>query len=67
MNNLTTQIMYEGEPIPEKVIQIATEYNLYPKDLDWHVEAIHGWERHDAHYNAAIYEAARCLIDGGCE
>lgn len=56
-----------GEPIPDEVIQVAELYKLNPKDLDWHVEAIHGWEPHDLRYFEAVYQAAECLAEGGCE
>jgi hypothetical protein len=67
MNDLARKILYEGEPIPDKVIQVAEEYKLDPKDLDWHVEAIHGWERHDNGYDTQVTFAAECLANGGCE
>lgn len=60
--------MYYEEPlIDSRVQEYADTYGLDAKELDWHLEAIHGWEPHDRDYVDMIPQAARCLIEGGCE
>ncbi len=56
-----------GEPLPPAVIDVATEHRIDPHTLDWHVEAVHGWEPHDVGYPDRVVEAATCLASGGCE
>jgi len=56
-----------GEPLPDEVIDTAAERGIDPHALDWHVEAIHGWEPHDVGYRRAVGIAADCLAAGGCE
>lgn len=50
------------------VAAVAAKYGIPADDLDWHLEAVHGWEPHDAGYPDAIEAVARChLIWGaGC-
>lgn len=55
-----------AEPLPSVVDTVADLCGLDRRDLDWHVEAVHGWESHDAGYDAAVTAAARCLVEGGC-
>ena len=36
--------------------------------LDWHVEAIHGWETHDEGFvERGLAGAVSCLLQGGCD
>ncbi len=56
-----------GEPLPEAVIDLAASHRIDPHALDWHVEAVHGWEPHDADYRTHVTAAVACLLDGGCE
>lgn len=57
----------DPEPYPVCVYYIADLTGLDPKNLNWHVEAIHGWEPHDVGYRAAVVTAAGCLLAGGCK
>lgn len=54
-----------AEPWPEQVILVAIASGLDPRDLDWHVEAVHGAEPHDKGYGVAVVRAAVCMLDGG--
>ncbi len=56
-----------GEPLPEAVINTAADRGVEPHALNWHVEAVHGWEPHDAGYDDHVVAAAECLAAGGCE
>lgn len=56
-----------GEPLPVDVIDVAAARGGEPHALDWHVEAVHGWEPHDTGYRERVGEAADCLLAGGCE
>jgi hypothetical protein len=56
-----------GEPLPPAVIAVAAECGADPHALDWHVEAVHGWEPHNTGYAEAVAAAADCLAGGGCE
>jgi hypothetical protein len=56
-----------GEPLPQAVIDVAAARGIDPHALDWHVEAIHGWEPHDVGYRDRVGEAVDCLAAGGCE
>jgi hypothetical protein len=56
-----------GEPLPQPVIDVAAARGIDPHTLDWHVEAVHGWEPHDLGYRDRVGEAAGCLAAGGCE
>lgn len=61
---------YEGDGTPiydESVIVTAVRRGVDPEILDWHVEAVHGWEPHDTGYASAVEQAADCLQEGGCE
>lgn len=59
-------IMAFGEPLASEVADIAAELGLDPHELDWHVEAVHGWEPHDEGYTSGVRCAADCLRAGGC-
>jgi hypothetical protein len=48
--NDAMQIMLHGEPRPPEVTAVAEVLGLDPGELDWHVEAEHGWEPHDEGY-----------------
>lgn len=52
---------------PPDVMQIAARHGLRAKDLDWHVEAVHGWGSDRRGYREAVEQAALCMLDGGCE
>lgn len=52
-----------GEPLFPEVIATAKLYEIDPHDLDWHVEAIHGWEPHDTGYKLQVESAAECMLD----
>ncbi len=65
--NLGLQIRNWGEPLYPEVIDAAVRHRLDPHALDRHVEAVHGWEPHDAGYAEAVELAAQCLLSGGCE
>lgn len=56
-----------GEPLPEEVVAVAATNGLDPHVLADHVEAVYGWEPHDAVYGTAVSTAAFCLASGGCE
>lgn len=58
---------YDVEPLPSAVIRVAAQRGVDPHALDQHVEAIHGWEPHDAGYGDHVAAAADCLLAGGCE
>lgn len=53
---------WQDGDIPHVVSAIADFCNLDPKELDWHVEALHGWESHDEGYAEAVWRAASCLL-----
>jgi hypothetical protein len=59
--------MYEEPAIDPRVTAYAAEHGLDEGALDWHVEAVHGWERHDTGYEEAVVQSAACLTRGGCE
>lgn len=44
----------------ERVVVYAEAHGLDVGELDWHLEAFHGWERHDRGYAEAIPFAANC-------
>jgi hypothetical protein len=46
--------------VDDRVVAYAQKHNLNPYRLDWHLEAGHGWERHDRGYEEAIPDAANC-------
>lgn len=57
----------DPEPLALELYYIAQMTGLDPEALDWHVEAIHGWEKHDQGYRKALVEAAGCLVNNtGC-
>lgn len=60
-------IMGHGEPLPAVVADTAAATGVDPHTLDWHVEAVHGWEPHDPRYGDHVRAAAECLLAGGCE
>lgn len=51
-------------PLPEAVIEVAAATGVDPHELDWHVEAEHGWEPHDPGYADRVAEAAVCIQEG---
>lgn len=56
--------MYYEEPeFDERVEAYAEEHGLDVGELDWHLEAFHGWERHDKEYAEAIPGAANCTAE----
>lgn len=59
-------VMTYGEPLPQEVIDTATETGIEPHRLASHVEGDHGWESQDAGYAEAVRKAADCLFSGGC-
>lgn len=60
--------MYYDEPdIDDRVAAYAVKYDLHPYVLDWHLEADHGWERHDKGYEEAIPDAANCVRADECD
>lgn len=63
---IVPQVRQWGEPLPQEVIDTAVKHGLDPHALDWHVDAVHGWEPHDKGYADAVAEVARCLLAGGC-
>lgn len=46
--------------LPELLVTTAAEFGLDPDDLDWHLEAVHGWEWHDIGWDVAVAAAAAC-------
>lgn len=56
-----------GEPLPTEVIDAAAEHDVDPHQLDWHVEAVHGWEPHDVGYADAVRASVDCLTGDNCE
>ena len=48
--------------VPPNVAAVAAKYGLAAEDLDWHVEAEHGWEPHDVGHADAVEAAARCHL-----
>jgi hypothetical protein len=52
---------------PPDVVQIAARHGLRVKDLDWHLETVHGWGAGRKGYREAVEQAALCMLDGGCE
>lgn len=61
--------MYEyDEPETDpRVDAYCEKHGLNRFIIDWHLEAQHGWERHDKGYEEAIEDAANCEISRGCE
>lgn len=59
--------MWYEEPLyDDRVEAYAEEHGLDSRELDWHLEAEHGWERHNTGYGEAIEGAANCLRLGTC-
>jgi hypothetical protein len=56
-----------GEGYAAEVVAAAGQHGLDVDVLDWHLEAVHGMERHDRGYVEAIDVAVRCLLAGGCD
>lgn len=53
--------------IDPRVVQAAMSAGLLPMDVDWHLEAIHGWEPHDPGYiEKGLTGTIECLKKGGC-
>lgn len=60
--------MWHEEPLIDARVQAyADEHGIDAKELDWHIEAVHGWEPHDRDYVSMIPQSAACLLRGGCE
>jgi hypothetical protein len=61
--------MYDyDEPVVDvRVRAYAVEHDLNMYVLDWHLEADHGWERHDRGYEEAIPDAANCVRANECD
>jgi len=59
-------VWHDEPPVDPRVSAYAKEHSLDEKVLDWHLEAIHGWEGHNPGYEEAIEQAAECLANGGC-
>jgi hypothetical protein len=57
---------YEEPLIDPRTSAYAKVHGLDEQVLDWHLEAIHGWESHDLGFEEAIEQAAECLANGGC-
>jgi hypothetical protein len=57
---------YDEPAVDERVQSYADEHGLDAGELDWHLEAFHGWERHDRGYTEAIPGAANCT-DPECD
>lgn len=57
---------YEEPLIDPRTSAYAKAHALDVDVLDWHLEAIHGWESHDLGFEEAIEQAADCLANGGC-
>ena len=57
---------YEEPEFDSRVEAYAADHGLDVGELDWHLEACHGWERHDRYYEEAIAEAATCT-DEECD
>lgn len=55
-----------SDPRPQILLNTAEEFGLVVDSLDDHVEAVHGFEPHDAGYDAVVREAAYCLVTGSC-
>jgi hypothetical protein len=65
--DLAGQIARWGEPLPQTLIDVAAAYGLKPHDLEWHVEAVHGWEPSDVGYPEAVEVSAGHLLSGHCQ
>jgi hypothetical protein len=52
----------DGQPFPV-VVAVAEVCGLGVRDLDMHVEGLHGWEPHDSGYEDAVWVAAQCRAD----
>lgn len=63
----SSQVDPWGDPYDERLLTIAKQFDLVPKDLDWHVEAIHGYAPHNEGYAEALVASVRCLQNGTCE
>ena len=49
-----------------RVVEYAEAHGLSAAALDEHLEAEHGWERHDRGYAEVIPSVAQCMASGGC-
>lgn len=59
---------FELDGIDSRVKHAAEVSNINASDLDWHLEAEHGWEPHDDGYERALGIAVECAqksIDNG--
>lgn len=56
------------QSIDPRTVKAAIDAGLDPEVLDWHVEAVHGWETHDLWFvEIGLAGAVACLLKGGCE
>jgi hypothetical protein len=60
-------MVFEEPVIDDRVRAYAVEHDIDMFALDWHLEAQHGWERHDAGYEEAIPFAANCIHTNLCD
>lgn len=58
---------YDEPEVDDRVRAYAVEHDVNPNVLDWHLEAHHGWERHDSGYEEAIPDAANCVRANECD
>lgn len=58
---------YDEPVVDDRVRAYAVEHDINPYVLDWHLEAHHGWERHDRGYEEAIPDAANCVRANECD
>ena len=58
---------YDEPAVDDRVREYADEHDVNMYALDWHLEAHHGWERHDRGYEEAIPDAANCVRKNECE
>jgi hypothetical protein len=58
---------YEEPVVDDRVRAYAVEHDINMFALDWHLEAHHGWERHDLGYEEAIPDAANCVRANECD
>lgn len=50
-----------------RVIKAALTKGLDPVKVDWHLEAVHGWESHDPGYiEIGLRGTIECMLKGGC-
>lgn len=53
--------------IDDRILKAAIDAGLDPEVVDWHLEAVHGWEPHDVGYiEQGLVGTVSCLLKGGC-